>query len=785
VSRLMSAQFVIPAVTFLVSGALLTYELLVTRMASVLLTSQHLFLILSMALLGIAVGAIVEYKVQQWKRPTTSVGVPLGWTAIALVMSLLLTLRFGPDQGTFVLALAVALPFGCSGFLLARIFRLQPERSGLLYAADLLGAAAGALVFPGLIRTLGPVESIVLVAAILGSLAAIAHLAEQRGWSTAGMTLLAASLIGLTFLNRDDRVFGDVPVGRHPDKDLYRIAALMEGSVTTVESRWSTFGRTDLVRFGDDTSSMSVFVDGAAGTSMLQFDGDFSNPPPAFQHATTNFQGSLPLLVLREEQKDDALIIGPGGGRDVLLALMTGIKQITAVDINPQMIELVRDYGDFNGHIYTDYPHVRVIVDDGRRFLRHSNERYDVIILFMPITKSSRGLNAFALSENHLFTREALGDYHDHLQDDGTLLIMAHGMLEVTKLLSTSLAALEERGLPTGEAMSHVFLLGSRMMPLFGLQKSPISTEMAVAMHEVAHTSGFDCGLSYIPGVQQELVRAAPVELIETSSSMMSPLFIDLQKGQLPVETLRTGLGYDFAPPSDDRPYFFQYARSLPGVIPAVFGIAMAVLLFVFLLPARRVLGTRTTTLRWLCVFFVSIGLGYVVVELAMIQRIVFYLGDPSRSLAMLLAALLVGSGVGSFVSRRSTASAAVFGGALSAVVILLLQFTLPSTLSASHDRPWLQAVLGAASLFLLGIPMGVMFPVGLRSGEKKWGRGIVPWIWAVTGSASVAGGALAVGVAMQVGTSWSLAVGATLYVAAAVAAANMSRPQRVFAGRE
>jgi len=773
-----------PTLAFIVSGVMLAYEILLTRIASVLLTSQYLFLILSVALLGIAAGAIAEYWLARGpERVHASVGGPLGWTAIAMLGSLLLILRFGAGQGLLVLAVVASLPFACSGLLLARLFRLQTQRAGLLYAADLGGAATGALLVPVLLPAFGASQSVLLLAALLGAAAAVVLLLERLRWRTAPMALAGLGLVGLAILNQGDAVLGEVPVGRDPDKDLYRMAVQEGLRASIVESRWSTFGRTDLVRFGADSTVMSIFVDGAAGASMLRFDGDFSDPSPALKQATLGFGGAVPLVALRDDQKDDALVIGPGGGRDVLLALVAGVKRITAVDVNPQMIDLVRDHGAFNGHLYSDYPNVKIIVDEGRRFLRHSRNRYDLILLFMPITKSSRGLNAFALSESYLFTREAFRDYHDHLTDEGTLLIMAHGMPEATKLLSTAVGALEDDGLAVSDAMRHVFLLGSPMMPLFGMQKAPVSTEIADVLHAGAHLTVFDCALSFIPGVRQEYVRARPSELIDAGVPMMSPLFIDVAEGRLPVTVLRSGLGYNFMPASDDRPFFFQYGRQVPDVVLMVLGIALAALTLVLRMPVRRA-RSEVLVSPWFPAFFTAIGVGFIVVELAMVQRIGFYLGDPSKTLALLVSALLVGSGVGSLISRRSAATAGVVGGFVTASALAVLLAALPLLFKAADaGAAWMSPLVAAALLGLLGVPMGMMFPVGLRIAEQRWGQRTVPWMWAVNGCASVAGGAMAVAISMQVGNAWTLVAGAAAYFVAAIAMMRIAKDGRIASG--
>jgi len=359
------------------------------------------------------------------------------------------------------------------------------------------------------------------------------------------------------------------------------------------------------------------------------------------------------------------------------------------------------------------------------------------------------------------------------------LVVMAHGMIEGTKLLSTALGALEYKGMSTEEAMDHVFLLGSDMMPLFGLQRNAVSARKAALLHEAAHSTVFDCSLSCIPGIRQELTGAQSSQLIDRESPMMSPLFVDLANGTLSIERLRTGLGYNFVPASDDRPYFFQYDRRIPGIVVGVFLLALGVLVMAVYGPAKGFAAVEPVS-WWLPGFFAAIGLGYVIVELGMIQRIGFYLGDPSRTLAVLLAALLVGTGIGSLVSGRSKGRTATFGGAATAVGIMTLLPTLRWIFTSVDDAALVvQEAVAAAILLGLGVPMGMMFPVGLRMGVERWGRGTVPWMWAVNGSASVAGGALAVGIGMDIGNSGSLVAGASMYVVAAVAAVRLTKGGR------
>ena len=767
-------QFVL--VAFVLSMAMLAYEILLTRIASVLLTSQYVFLILGTALLGISAGAIVEYWLARRRdQPTEPApAIWLSWGAGALVLAILLVLKLGAHGGLLTLSLSAALPFAVSGLILSRLFRLSAATTGVLYAADLAGAAAGALAVPILLSAVGPVQAILVLALALAASGAFLTFVRFRILPASAAVILIAALAGLLYGNRNNALLGEVPIADNSDKDLYRLSNMLGRSAEVIDSRWSTFGRTDLVRFNNDPSTMAIFIDGSAGANMLRFDARSRDSSATLVQVALDFPGTAPLRSLKENQKDSALIIGPGGGRDVLLALEAGFKSITAVEINPQMVQIVKDYRDFNGGIYTDFKNVRIVVAEGRDFLRHSDQQYDLIMLFMPITKSSRGLNAFALSESYLFTKEAFVDYHRHLTNEGSLLIMAHGMLEVLKFTTTALKTLEQEGIAVEQAMPHLYILGSEMMPLFGMRRTPLALDESEDLHMAVHSGSFDSRYSYIPGVEQKLLRLPLSTSIDAGVPMMNPFLIDLAEGKLPLASLESGAGVNLLPATDDRPFFFQFGFGIPEVVSTVWWLAVAVLAIVFVVPAhgfRLLLQPEARRLTWAApLFFTAIGIGYIVVELALFQKLVFYLGDPSRTLALLLAALLVGSGIGSFISRRSAGKVAVFGGVLSGATIILILIGLPLLFSVLHNAaPLIRQIAAAVVLFFQGIPMGAMFPIGLRIVEHRLGTSAVPWMWAVNGASSVAGSALAIMIAIVAGYSWSLVLAVLCYIAAAL----------------
>jgi len=774
-------RWFLPTVAALLSGAMLAYEILLTRIASVLYVSQYVFLVIGFALLGISGGAILEYRRKNFvSAEVRNPALWLTWTSLTLAAAIVVILLLGARSGMTFLVLAATVPFVVSGYFLSKLFRLAAERSGLLYAADLTGAAIGALIVPVLLPAFGPAQSILLLSAVIAAAGFLLQLAsnQPRKFLTAGAVLILSA--GLWGLNTDNRLFGDVPVGRDPNKDLYRLTALEGDAASVVDSRWSTFGRTDLVQFRSDSSMMTIFIDGAAGANMLRFSGLFDNFSANFTHAVHEFGGIYPLLNLNENQKDNALIIGPGGGRDILLALRAGFKKITAVEVNPQVVTIGREYRDYNGGIFDDNDNIKVVLGEGRDFLRNSREHYDLITLFMPITKSSRSLNAFALSESYLFTKEAFEDYRSHLTDEGRLLVMAHGMEEVLKIMTTAVESMKDEGLNVQEAMSRVYVLGSEMMPLFGMQKSPLQTKESEFLHLVAHRSMFNCEYSYIPGVEQQLIKPPMAQTVEAGIPMMNPFFLKLASGSYGLDRLERGSGFNFIPARDDSPFFLRFDFGLPSVVTSM-SLISAMVIGLLLIPAVRfrkdtIAGVNGFT-WWLPMFFVFVGIGYVVIEVSLFQKLVFFLGDPSRSLALLLAALLAGSGIGSYFSRRADVKAIVRAGIAVALLNVLLVIIIPGAFTLFAGQSVLvKQIVAALFMVAVGVPMGILFPTALRITKTRLGATGIPWAWSLNGAASVLGSALAVAVALEYGISWSLILGAASYALASLSALMMTR---------
>ncbi len=764
------------AAVFLVSLSTLVLEIGFTRILSVVLSYHYVFLVISIALLGLGSGAIFVYFRQQGNN-TVQPSMYAALFAVAAPLSVLGITR-GPFSGNLaVTGLLLLVPFFMAGAVIALIFRRFAAEAGKLYAADLIGAATGSLLAVPLLNLLGGVNTGLftgVTAALAALLFSLEHF-KKRYW----LALTSLVLVG-SFLAAGVRlpVMTSVTVAGS-DKELAASLAA-PGGARVVASRWSSFGRTDLVEYNSTPDQMALFIDATAGTPMLRFSGDPADPGAAVEALKSDFPGYFPLAYLKDEQKDAALIIGPGGGRDVLLALLAGIRDVTAVEVNPDLVELVKSYSAFNGGIYSGFPNVNIVTAEGRNYLRTRGSSYDVIFLSLPITKTSRSPDGFALTENFLFTRESVAEYLDRLTPEGSLVVVTHGQIEVAKLVQLSISVMEQRGIDTRQAMDYIYTVGSHHNPVFVLSKSRLQPEQSYALHQAVHSSANEPASSYFPYVaaskdSQHLERGVFKEC-----SMLDPILMALSTGVIRGSEL-AGLvfkaGYDITPATDDRPFFFKFEPGLPGPVAGAFWLALLALLALWFLPylslsdaaGKRAVKSRGKLPFTGVIYFTLLGAGFMLVEVPLIQRLTLYVGEPTLAISVLLFSVLLGAGLGGMVSNRLGIDRLrrwlPFVVIAIALAISVYAFGMPFMLARLLDTSLgLRVVLAGASLGLLGGLLGLPFPAGLRLVKESGSDRSIPWLWGVNGVASVLGSVLAIMLALSLGFTAALALAAVLY---------------------
>jgi spermidine synthase len=758
----------------LISYSVLSFEVSLTRVFSVMLSYHFVFAIVSGALLGLGIGAIALRKWRNAMSASPAVTSAILF-ALLVAVSLLAIIKLVPFLGgAFWLYLILAiLPFGAAGFTVSWIFQEFPARSPFLYGADLIGAALGALTVVPLLDAFGGVNAVLFAAvtAAVGALLLGLSRAKLRIFAAAALFSLAALFGVLTGM----RLQISVPVTNDPNKEMYQMLSNPEFKAKIVESRWSSFGRTDVVKSDLFPNEMTLFVDGAAGSAMYKAEAIMKDPQE-MAHLTLHYGEFFPFLSLKDDDKKNALIIGPGGGRDVVVALLGGVRQITAVEVNPDVVKIVKDYKEWNGGLYSPgNPRVTTVVAEGRNFVRNASSAYDLIMLAIPITKSSRSVEGYALTENYLFTVEAFSDYLNHLSRNGRIIIVAHENAEIYKLISLAAGALEKQGISEQDSMKRIYTVAADMMPAVVIQKQPLSPEEANAIHQQMHSMGFDKGAFYVPYQRQIEIPPSARIGVNAPLRMFDQFLVSVAEGKLSLARLAASASMDIGPVVDDRPFFYKFERGLPspfGVFSFIIVVALVWLLGLALLRKRPNTNPATFTgalrekpvLKRFLLLFAALGIAYMLIEISLFQKLMLFIDQPQRALTVLLFALLLGGGLGSILSsivrRKAARTVALLSMAIALAVVALSVFFAPLYQMGLSPR-----LTSMAVLIPLGILMGFPFPLGMRLTAEYGLSDHVSVLWGVNGIASVLGSALSIIVGILVGFSWALYLGAALYI--------------------
>ena len=747
---------------FMVSAVGLVFEISLTRLFSLFFQYHFTFLAVSLAILGLSLGAASAHYLTPARlhaaKTLTIVSVAL---SLSLVIATLIIAWLPSVDLIFPRALVALVPFFFIGLFDGLIFENFSGRGGDFYAADLIGAALGVVVVLGLLYVWSAFSLTLFLSGIVGVVAVAFALRSAditSRWRWAALATLALSLV-LFALNLVTGVVDFNPVtltGVPRDKTMIAILQDKNQAGRILYTTWSPFARVDVVQTNDH-SSRYIFADGGAGAYMLPYDGN-----PA---SLTSFDNAVEYLPFTSGSTDKTLVIGAGGGKDILMALHSGSQAITAVEVNPAVVTATRHFADYNGSVL-DLPQVNLVEGDARSFVERTSDAYDLIYLSLVYTQAVEPASQ-ALVENYIFTREAFKTYIDHLAPGGRLTIVSHNALEGSRTMVTALQAMEDMGIPPSQALDHLWL--------WSFPSNDQTTTTSVLI------------------VGKDALPATTVESLNTTAQAqgMKPffapgtnetLFQSLRDGGSMATFIQSDASYNLSPTDDDQPYFFNLDYGIPPAIQS------ALVLGALLAAALMVVGLSTGATarqngdrRWwtIIAYAVLIGLGFMLVEVPLIQRFQILLGEPILSLAAVLATLLLSGGLGSLISQRWLAvhlpkRVAVVGMWI-AIITVIYWFALPGLVNSLLGTAFavrLLAIIGLTAL--LGFPMGMPFPCLMRLARE--GRQQVALLWAINGAFSVLGSTGAMVISMLWGFKWALLVGALAYLLLAALLWRMHR---------
>ncbi len=764
---------------FFISFATLMLEIGMTRIFSVLYEYHYAFLAVALAISGLGAGGIFFHaKLKNSKYEDLALVISGQGFGMAILLMLFLVVFVSGLNVIYFTAILAFLPFLFAGIFLSASFELFAEKSGKLYAIDLIGAALGSFLVIFALNLGG-----VAVALVTGLLASLSSILIRVGdyrikkitiKNAIGLISLPLALLVLLLLNILFGFLGPIPFSPSAQKEMLSLMNHPFYDAQIEETRWSHFGRTDLVKNNLNRSEMVLFIDGTAGAPMYRFNGDFGNiNNNAVLGLKRDYTGYFPISHLPPEEKRTVLIIGPGGGRDILAAKLAGAEQITAVEINPDFVKLARKYKDYNGGIFDQREDISVVVDEGRSFLKRLRKKFDIIFMSIPITKTSRSPEGYALSENFLFTVDSMSDYLEHLTENGRIIVVAHHDLEIFKLLFLTLDVYKKKGINPQEALKHIYTIGPPMFQVFVLKKSPITKEEAKIIHDGAMLERhYQAETTFIPHISQHLHEIPLGEGKVLSGQMINEVILAISEGRVNPDELIKAANVDLKPNSDNNPFFYKMKKGLPEVISILLILSFILAVFALLIkprfkpPTERALKKRDFLFRYM---FFSIGVAFMLIEIPLIQKFTLFLGQPVYSLSALLLSLLVGAGIGSYMSGRirvvNSVVKLIGASLLVAIVVLLYLWILPSIFDRLLSATINTRIFASVGLILpVGLVMGVPFPSGIKLLHTFKMTEQVPRMWGINGLSSVFGSVLAVSLSIIWGFTMSLIVGAFLY---------------------
>lgn len=777
---------------FVVTLASLMYEVLLTRIFSVTTWYHFAFVAISIAMFGMSLGAILVYfqakrlAMERTKEYMAYSSIFLGaFVLVALYAQL--HVPFRPDLTRYGLASAaftysvISIPFVFSGICVCLALTRFPAQISKLYAADLAGAASGCALTIYILKITDALTAVVVVALL--ALLAAAWLATDAGVHS----LRRVSLIGCAVLSIF--VVGNtVEVNRQ--QPLIRLQWIKElKTAPPIYEKWNSYSR---IAVTGDPETYSYPI--TEGTSMIYVPHElikqlYLTIDGSAETTLTSYQGKVEDLdYLKDDAKEfvyhlrsDAkvLIIGAGGGRDILAALALGQKSVRAVEVNGDILHAVNGrFGDFTGHLDRN-PRVTFVNDEARSYLARVQEHFDIIQASFIDTWAATAAGGLSLTENGLYTTQAWKLFFGRLAPDGILSFsrwfFPNHFEEAYRLVSLAAESLRESGV--SDPRSHMLMISNVRGSANGgwspgvctllVSREPFSQDDISRAEELAQRLRFNILLS------PRYARDSVFEALVTSP--------DIQK-------VTAKFPLDYSPPTDDRPFFFQMVRLHDIFIPrrssqavpywtgkAVDVLATLLITVIiltglaFIVPLglrkeRPPLGRASPYFA----YFAAIGLGYMLIEVSQMERLIVFLGHPTYALSVVLFTLLLASGAGSYATRDIKKEKWTASGIRRLAILLGVLFVTGVVTDGITSRlAYLETperiLVSFALLFPMGFFMGMAFPLGMMIACDE-SNILTPWLWGINGATSVFASVLAVAVALVAGISMAFWWGVGAY---------------------
>ena len=771
----------LPVIILCISAAAVGLELILMRALSVAHWHHFAYLVISTALLGFGSSGTVVTVFQKFFRKRhfhylwfftlgMAVFVPVVFWLVQFIRFEQMQLVWDGRQIVYLLGyyLLFFVPFFFAGGCICLAFTLRPGQTHRLYFFNMVGSGTGALGAVLLMYGSSP-EQLLLV--ISGAAFFAALVCALKIWAGAvAITLMCACAVFALFM--PSGLVG-LQVRLSENKALVYYSAFPDAEILT--TRYSPLARLDILqapairyvpglRIGYEgrIPKQALLISDADAVSTINRFEELEDLR-CYDHVTSALSYHLTDVA-------EVCIIGAGGGSDIAQAIYLGAGRVTAVEMNPQIIELLEgSFSELASGIFKR-SQVKTVIAEGRNFLQRTEDSFGIIQISLLDSFTAASAGVYALNESHLYTVEAVSKALDKLTADGLLSItrtLKTPPRDSLKMLATVAEALRSRGIYSpGE---HIIMIRSWATATIVTSPSPLSAEAVSNARLFCEQRGFD--LIHVPGIKPDEANRFHV--------LQEPAYYTGVREILGAgaEKFFEDYAYQIRPATDDRPYFFDFfkLKALPQMIHQMPGswlpysewgylillvtLAQAVVVSFVLILAPACLGQSVKTVsqgKWaVCVYFLLLGFAYMFLEMGFIQKMTLLIGDPVFGVAVTLAGFLIFSGCGSLASARLNCSGArkiriavVAIIVVCVIEIILFKYGFGRLVGFSRFG---RICLGPAICAPLAFFMGIPFPVAL--GELGKGKGtLVPWAWGINGFASVTAAVLGTCLAISMG---------------------------------
>ena len=784
---------------FLISGLVMSLQILQSRLFSVTSWYHLSFLVISMAMFGLTLGALKIYRSSEEEQRrdygliARKHSMAFGFfILIALAGQLFIPIFSNQALKTLatlpVAAITTSIAYYHAGVAITVCLTRAPFPVGRTYGIDLVGAGLGCIGALILMETIDTPSAILFLSglAFISALAfPVSETAKQTvtlGNKTINLKKTASIFLILTFGLGLTNILMPTPL-LYPLWIKDKFTAMSEIDY----EEWNSISRVTVMKeqkrlpfawgpsplFPEDKNVKMKFliIDGDAGTPITKFDGDFSKHE-YLEYDVTNIAYTLPGI-------KKAAIIGVGGGRDLLSAKYFGVEKVTALDVNPVQIRLLNDHPEYRDYanLYKQ-PGVTILNEEARSWFRQNDEKLDLVQMSLIDTWAATGAGAFALSENGLYTTDAWTIFMNDLSENGVFTLSrwsASVMDDTGRSLAVAMTTLFNQGVT--DASKHIALINSAAIATLVISKSPLTDEQIETLEKTAEEKEYNIILipnkSPPKGLLSDLLNAKSVEEINKISSTQF---------------------FDVSPSTDMRPFFFNQARlSMPiavsklalsppdgahyvsmGQAKATFNLYL-IIIFSFVMVAFVIIGPLlktvedkgSTFIKAGTLYFILIGLGFMFMEISLLQALGVFLGHPIYGLSVVLFSLIISAGIGSFLSEKIpllTLPRQLSWCFLTCAYGIMMSMVLGNIFHAYAEVDIMTRVLiSIAVISPAGLLMGFGFPTGLGLTERFDSRATA-WFWGINGAAGVLGSSLAIAFNIALGIDKTLIIAGGCY---------------------